>query len=52
MVVQRDGGPQRKDFDADTRTILDVSTDVYEALLATECLFPDTATESRFVKTS
>lgn len=48
-MVQRDGRPRRKDFDADSQIVIDLAVDIYEASLASESLFPDTTAESRFV---
>lgn len=47
-----DGRACRKDFDTESRDVINLACNIYETLLITENAFPDSATESRFVKTA
>ena len=42
--------PCRKDYDADSRPIIDYACKVYKCLLASECAFPDASIEAQFVR--
>lgn len=48
-IIKHDGRPRRKDFDSESKHIVDVACEIYEVLLATENAFPDAVIEEDFV---
>ena len=49
-MAQCDSRPRRRDFDIESRSVINLACKVYEALLASECAFPDAAAEAQFVR--
>ncbi|KAF7796243.1 hypothetical protein EIP86_007417 [Pleurotus ostreatoroseus] len=51
-VTKSDGRIRCKDFDGHEQDFIKFASNEYRACLASECLFPDSVTEGRFVKRS